>query len=84
MQIKYDAKADLLGESITYCCQELAHASGMGAFGFGDINSDVPTGNTFNIYQRTIESDQYQIFPISFCPFCGAMVSIEEADMSGH
>jgi hypothetical protein len=91
MNLKVD-KNDISGlDAITtisnFCCDSLKKAFNDKLIGFGDINNSLFEGSdSVNIYKYNEDEDQdedddkdgYDLYPINFCPFCGATINIEE------
>ena len=72
-----DTTVEILG--CEFCCERAQKAFGNGVFSLGDSDCG-PTKPLFSIQHRYsswdgMESDYY---PIDFCPFCGANVTLRE------
>lgn len=66
-----------------YCCDDLEKAFNDELIGFGGINNLLLEGSdSVNIYKYNKDEDEdkddYDLYPINFCPFCGANINIEE------
>lgn len=78
MKVSYKRVANLVNIATTLCCPHLGRATGADLIGFGDVNKNDREGDYVAIYQYDPHAydDQYVVFPINFCPFCGAAIEI--------